>query len=47
MLDLLNYSPRGGGKGGLLPYISQIAMCSLRQALPICLIFPLSPPLAF
>ena len=35
----MNYSPRGGG-GGLLPYISQIAMCNLRQALPIYLIFP-------
>ena len=31
------------GWGGLLPYISQIAMCNLRQALPIYLIFPLSP----
>ena len=34
MLGFIELFPRGGGRG-LLPYISQIAMCNLRQALPI------------
>ena len=47
MLGFIELFPPGLGGGGLLPYISQIAMCSLREALPIYLIFPLSPPLPF
>ena len=48
MLGFTELFPPGlWGGGGLLPYISQIAMCSLREALPIYLIFPLSPPLPF
>ena len=46
MLGFIELFPPGLG-GGLLPYISQIAMCSLREALPIYLIFPLSPRLPF
>ena len=34
MLGFIELFPPGLG-GGLLPYISQIAMCNLRQALPM------------
>ena len=40
MLGFIELFPPGWEGGGLLPYISQIAMCNLRQALPIYLIFP-------